>query len=58
MGLFNIGKKNEKPYRVMHYEGIDTVGLNMPCTFFIKENVLNFRRKQTCREMLQNLHIH
>lgn len=41
MGLFNIGKKNEKPYRVMHYEGIDTVGLNMPCTFFIKKNVLN-----------------
>ena len=39
MGLF--GKKEEKPYRVMHYEGIDSVGVNIPCTFLIKDNVLN-----------------
>lgn len=41
MGLFNIGKKDEKPYRVIHYEGIDSAGINMPCIFFIKDNVLN-----------------
>ena len=39
MGLF--GKKGEKPYRVIHYEGIDSVGVNIPCTFLIKDNVLN-----------------
>ena len=41
MGLFGFGKKEEKPYRVMHYEGIDGVGVDMPCTFIIKDDVLN-----------------
>lgn len=39
MGLF--GKKEDKPYRVMHYEGIDNVGINIPCTLLIKDNILN-----------------
>ena len=43
MGLF--GKKEEKPYRVMHYEGIDNVGVDFPCTFLIKDNVLNINFK-------------
>jgi len=41
MGLFGFGKKEEKPYRVMHYEGIDNVSADMPCTFLIKDDVLN-----------------
>ena len=40
MGLFSK-KKDDKPYRVMHYEGIDTVASNMPCTFLIKDNIIN-----------------
>ncbi len=39
MGLFKI--KEEQPYRVMHYEGIDNVGVNIPCTLLIKDNILN-----------------
>ena len=38
MGLF---RKKDKPYRVVHYEGIDTVAMNIPCTFIIKGNILN-----------------
>ena len=41
MGLFGFGKKADKPYRVMHYEGIDSVASNMPCTFMIKDDVIN-----------------
>ena len=41
MGLFGFGKKADKPYRVMHYEGIDSVAYNMPCTFLIKDDVIN-----------------
>lgn len=41
MGLFGFGKKEEKPYRVVHYEGIDSVGVNIPCTLLIKDGVLN-----------------
>ena len=41
MGLFGFGKKEEKPYRVMHYEGIDSVGADMPCNFIIKDDVLS-----------------
>ena len=26
MGLFGFGKKDDKPFRVMHYEGIDSIG--------------------------------
>lgn len=39
MGLFS--KKEEKPYRVMHYEGIDSVGVNIPCNLAIKDNILS-----------------
>ena len=42
MGLFGFGnKKEDKPYRVMHYEGIDNVGADMPCTFIIKDDTIN-----------------
>ena len=34
-------KKNEKPYQVMHYEGIADIGANVPCTFLIKDEILN-----------------
>ena len=43
MGLFS--KKEDKPYRVMHYEGIDSVGVNIPCNLLIKDNVLNISFK-------------
>lgn len=39
MGLFGKGK--DKPYRVVHYEGINEVGLNIPCNLLIKDNVLS-----------------
>lgn len=41
MGLFGFGKKEDKPYRVMHYEGIDSIGVDTPCTFLIKDEMLN-----------------
>lgn len=40
MGLFGK-KKDDRPYRVMHYEGIDTVASDMPCTFLIKDDIVN-----------------
>ena len=45
MGLFGFGKKADKPYRVMHYEGIDSVASNMPCTFLIKNDVIKALKK-------------
>ncbi len=39
MGLFK--RKEEKPYRVMHYEGIDNVSVDIPCTLLIRDNILN-----------------
>ena len=45
MGLFGIGKNSDKPYRVMHYEGIDGVGINIPCSFIIKDDVMNIKFK-------------
>ncbi len=39
MNLFK--KKEEKPYRVIHYEGINDVGVDIPCTLLIKDNILN-----------------
>ena len=40
MGLFGFGKKEDKPYRVVHYEGIDSIGTDIPCTFLIKDDVI------------------
>lgn len=45
MGFFGVGKKKVKPYRVVHYEGIDNVGVNTPCTFLIKDNIININFK-------------
>ena len=50
MGLF--GKKEEKPYRVMHYEGINSVGVDIPCNLLIKDNVLNIDFKSGMRVTL------
>ena len=41
MGLFGFGKKDDKPFRVMHYEGIDSIGTDIPCTFLIKDDIMN-----------------
>lgn len=38
--MFGFGKKQEKPYRVVHYEGIDNVAMNIPCTLKIENDVL------------------
>ena len=43
MGLFKFKEKEEKPYRVVHYEGIDNVGVDIPCTLLIKNNILNIK---------------
>lgn len=45
MGLFGFGKKKDKPYRVVHYEGIESVAVNIPCAFLIKDEVLNINFK-------------
>ena len=37
--MFGFNKKEEKIYRVMHYEGLPNVATNMPCSFEIVENV-------------------
>lgn len=41
MGLFGFGRKEDKPFKVMHYEGIDSIGMNIPCSFLIKDDIMN-----------------
>ena len=39
--MFGFKKKEEKPYRVMHYEGIDNVAMNIPCALKIENDILS-----------------
>ena len=48
-------KKNEKPMKVMHYEGIDAFATDYPCTLELKDGQLVITRIKPFHKHIRSL---